>query len=575
MIAPILFKKELNQNAVIFTVPYLFLLLIMIMNHQNTAWLPSQWAELLAVSLPLAMAGAYGLQAFDLEENGRTKDFLITKPLTLQQIVWAKYASGFLVLLPLTVLWIAALLPQSMVAPNLDNVNSFWLTLFLMITVILYSASFFSGILIKGPIKLLAGIVIGISAIGWSGLVWCEGLTTLFYAQWDRFPGLALTLTYLFSLLLIGFLLKILISLIFQILKNTMSFKNDLRPIILTLTTLILLPLLLWSGNAMNRPAICAFDNLAHSISSAEEWFISLEGMRQPSGNLVALTDARGRLGIAGPYQKPKVVYVSTGIATNVHACSQVQKEMKKQLSTLNCTLSTDFNPKPLQNITWSPNGRFITFSDHDQLKLYSLATKKTKELGNGAFALWSRDSRQMLLGKITADSTTPDSASPTDLRRITLSRLNLSTGAASSVGEVRSNALTMAWDSQHNLLFSVNPNGFLTILNLATGKFGQTGLLPAKRPEPVFFCKSLVPGPQSQTFSFIVCSFSPSRSKQGKTYTIRWFDLNPQTQTITLAGTLKNCAYKDLIGSGPDHSLLVRSYDNGLYRKVKLSMVK
>jgi ABC-type transport system involved in multi-copper enzyme maturation permease subunit len=542
MVTPILFKKEFKQNAVIFIAPYLFLLLIIILNHQNAAWLSTQWAELLTVSLPLAMAGAYGLQAFDLEENGRTKDFLITKPLTLRQIVWAKYASGLLVLLPITVLWIAALLPQSLVAPTLDNVNSFWLTLFLMVIVIWYSASFLSGILIKGPLKLLAGIGIGIIAIGWAGLVWCAALTALFYAQGDRFPRLALTLTYLFSLLVIWLLLKIFVGLTFQILKNTLSFKNNLKPISFTITTLILLPLLLWINNTMNRPAICAFDSLAHSIASAEAWFSGLEGARQPSGKLAALTDARGRLGVAGPYQKPEVVYVST-----------------------------DFAAKPLQNIAWSPNGRMIAFSDHDQLKLYSLTTKKTTDLGSGAFALWSRDSRQMMIGRVTPDATTSNPMAATSLRRINLSRLNPSTGATSFVGEVRSNELTMAWDSQHNLLFSVNYDGILTILNLTTGKFEQTGLLPAHLQETVFFCKSLVPAPPSQTFAFIVCSFPQSQTGQGKTYTIRWFDLNPQTKKISLAGALKNCAYKDLIGSGPDHSLLVRSFNNGLYRYVKL----
>jgi hypothetical protein len=546
MVAPVLFKKELNQNAVIFTVPYLFLLFVLIMNRQNAAWLPSQWAELLAVSLPLAMAGAYGLQAFDLEENGRTKDFLITKPLTLRQIVWTKYASGLLVLLPLTIMWIAVLLPQSMVAPNLDNLNSFWLTLYLLITVIMYSASFLAGVLVKGPIKLLAGIGIGIISLGWFGLVWCEALTALFYTHWERFPGLTMTLIYLFILLLTGFLLKIFASLIFQILKNTLSFTNRRTPIRAALAVIVLLPLLLWLGNILNRPVIGAFNHLAHSFFSADDWFISLEGARQPSGNLVALTDARGRLGVAEPYQKPGVVYVSTSIAT-----------------------------KPLQNITWSPDGRLIAFSDHDQLQLYSLVTKKIKNLGNGAFTLWSRDSRQMMIGKVSSAAAAANPMLPSNRRRISLSRLDPVTGVTSPLGELRSDEITMAWDSRHNLLFSVNRRGMLTILNMATGKLEQTGLLPTNQKEAVFFSKSLAPGPQSQTFSFIVCSFSQLQTKRRKTYTIRWFDLNPQTRAIVLAGTLKNCAYKDLIGCGPEHSLLVRSYDNGLYRKVKLNIKK
>jgi hypothetical protein len=543
MVASILLKKELKQNAVIYFVPYLFLLLILTLNRQNPAWLPPQWVQALTVSLPLAMAGAYGLQAFDLEENGRARDFLLVKPLSPGQIVGMKYLSGLLVLLPLTVLWVAALLPQSFIAPTLDNLDSFWLTLFLMIVMILFSASFLAGILLKGPVKLLAAIGIGAGATVWAGLVWLESLTALFYAHWDRFPGLALILIYLLTLLLIGLLLAITVGLVLQILKSTLSFWDNLKPIGLILTVFILLPLLLWLGNTLNRPGICAFDNLAGSLFSAADWFISIEGARQPAGKLVALTDARGRLGITAPFQKPRVVYVSTGIET-----------------------------KPLQNIVWSPDGRRVVFSDNGQLKLYSLATKATSDLGAGVVAFWSRDSRRLLVGREATDQDEPNPAPAANLRRISLVLLDPRRPAAvRPLEELDTNDLALEWDSPGNSLFAVNRAGIITVIDLNTGQTQKIALLPNNQKESVFFGKILPPDSHSSTFAFILCSFNSSQAGQRKTYTIRWYDLDQKTKKITLAGTLTDCSYKDLIGCRRDHSLLARKFDNGLYRRIKL----
>jgi hypothetical protein len=544
MVATSLLKKELKQNAVIYLVPYVFLFLVLLLNRQNVAWLPTQWVQLLAVSLPLAMAGAYGLQAFDLEENGRTKDFLIAKPLSPGQIVGVKYLSGLAVLLPLTVLWIAALLPQSFVPPDLNNLESFWLTLFLMITVILYSAAFLAGILLQGPVKLPVGIVIGVTAIAWAGLVWCQGLTALFYAQWDRFPGLALTLVYLATLLLIGLFLSMVIGLVMQVLKNTFSLKGNLKPIGLYFAAFILPPLLLGLGNALNRPVICAFTNLAGSFFTAEDWFNGIEGACQPAGQLVALTDARGRLGIAAPFRKPQVFYVSTGIET-----------------------------KPLQNIAWSPDGRRVVFSDNGQLKLYSLATKETLDLGAGVVAFWSRDSRQILVGKEIGGQAGPNPTSAANLRRLRLTLLNPEHPAdVPPTAELATNDLALEWDSTGNTLFAINRGGILTIINLTSGGTQKIALLPPNQKESVFFGKILPPDSHSATFAFVLCSFNTAKSKKRQTYTIRWYDLDQQTKKITLAGSLTNCSFKDLIGCPRDHSLLTRKFDNGLYRRIKLS---
>jgi hypothetical protein len=544
MVASILLKKELKQNAVIYLVPYLFLLLIITFNHQDPAWLPAQWLQALAVSLPLAMAGAYGLQAFDLEENSRARDFLLAKPLSPGQIVGVKYLSGLLVLFPLSVLWIAALLPQSFIAPTLDNLDSFWLTLFLMIVLILYSASFLAGILLKGPVKLLAAIGIGAGAIVWVGLIWLESLTMLFYTHWDRFPGLSLTLIYLLTLIIIGLLLVITVGLVLQILKNTLSSRNNLRPIGLILTIFILLPLLLELGNSLNRPVIGAFDNLACSFFSKADWFISIEGARQPAGQLVALTDAWGRLGIAAPFQKPQVVYVSTGIAT-----------------------------KPLQNIVWSPDGRQVVFSDNEQLKLYSPATQAITDLGAGLVAFWSRDSRRLLVGR---ESTKQDEAHPmsvANLRRISLMSLDLKQpDAIRPVEELYTNDLAWEWDSIGNNILAVNRAGVITVIDLNTGQTQKIALLP-KQKEPVFFGKILPPDSHSSTFAFILCSFDSTQTgRPKKVYSIRWHDFDPKTKKITLAGTLTDCSYKDFIACRQDHSLLARSFDNGLYRRIRLS---
>ena len=133
-----LFSKEFRQNLIIYLVPYFCLLLFYFLRISQTNLIANNWINILVLTVPVALAGAYGLQAFDMEEDGQTRDFLLTKPLSVKQIINAKFIIGLTVLIPITCLWILVLSPSRITWPDPTDFHNLWFFSFLLFTSIIY-----------------------------------------------------------------------------------------------------------------------------------------------------------------------------------------------------------------------------------------------------------------------------------------------------------------------------------------------------------------------------------------------------------------------------------------------------
>lgn len=540
MIAFNLVKKEFKQNALIFIIPYLILIAIIILNLRNGDWLNPNWSEIFTICLPFAMAGAYGLQAFDLEVFGQTKDFLLTKPLTINNIVWSKFFCGLAVWFPFTFIWVALIYPQSFIKPDLNNINSFWLTSFIMMVLTLYAASFLTGILVKGPIKLLVAILIGGVALGWTLFAWSEFLTLIFYLQIERFQLLALILYYLFIIFLSILIVRIMVSIVFGVFKN-IEVSTNLKQVLLPVLILIILPLLIIPFNYYNRPVISSFDNLLASIFKPNDWFIAWKGVNQPSGDLFAFSDDQGRLAIGKPYQKLEVVYTSNSDGE-----------------------------ESLNNLCWSPNGKYIAFSDNQRIKIYMFNNKKTIDFTDGDIPFWSYDSKEIMVGKILDSQTLMSELGEVQKQLINLRIYDPYTGVGRIIGDITTTGFSLGWDSRNNNLLTVDISGVLKVINL-TGTVEDFDLFNNNERE-VVFSSEMFYADSTGKLKIVVYSVNRQVDKKNVKYNVRWYDYITDTKEIKLTGVLRNIAYQDVIGYSKNNTVLVRKYDNGMYKQVKLT---
>ena len=86
----VLLKKEFRQNYLIYIIPIVIWFGLYLVKFQQMGLITATWQNILAIAVPIALAISYGLQSFDLEENGQTRDFLLTRPLAVSEIIHAK-----------------------------------------------------------------------------------------------------------------------------------------------------------------------------------------------------------------------------------------------------------------------------------------------------------------------------------------------------------------------------------------------------------------------------------------------------------------------------------------------------
>lgn len=531
--------KEIRQNRLIWGIPYLFLLTIGFLNHTNTHWLSKDWVEILGTAFPVALAGAYGLQAFDSEEYTQTRDFLLTKPLTVNIIVWSKYFPSLAVLLLTTFLWQLILLPQSIQLPDIFNLQSLWFSAFILIITTVYNVAFTTGLIIKGPKKLLVALLLSFLSTGWILAGWCEAVTACYFASWSFNHY---TLTVLVTLALTaGLIVSISLASINLNcwLLSKYPFEFFKKPLYWFSGFLLLFPLGCLLINEFQKPLVRPFNSLAASFFKLEEpWFVAVRGFRRPHKTGYAFVDSTGRIGLVKGNRpdKPKVIINPP-------------------------------TPVKTKGITWSPDGSCFSFDQNGLIYIYELANGQTTPLLPGDRAYWSEDNRQILVSQILNATTLAQNGVALPVQTIKFSIFDRLQNSVTYWARFSSGpAVAWEWDSARDQLLAIDPSWSLRLVHLK-GKSTETINLLAVQPKYEIITRGQIIHSLNH-YDLIICSrdLAKDRKSRGR-FNLRWFTYHPQNQRLKLEATFRGIPtdQKDLI-LDPDGQRLLTSNGSGSY---------
>ncbi|HBF39246.1 MAG TPA: hypothetical protein DDW50_18245 [Firmicutes bacterium] len=529
-----LLGKELKQNYIIYGLSVIFLAGVWLIHWQYFGFVPKDWAQILVVSIPVALAGAYGLQAFDLEENYRTRDFLLSRPLTVASIIWTKYLCGLVILLFFTILWLWALLPAAVRFPVFTDFQSFWGSAFLAMVILIYSTCFSAGVFIKGPKKLLFGIILNLLVLPWFFFCWLKLLSLFyFYPATMDYPVLAYMVVFVVTLGLMIVIIGFFQRLTQLFLQNTF-FEMGKKSIIIYLSVIIFLPLLSWTSNAVWQPTICPFHSLWSSLFSSEEWFIASQGAEQPGGDMYALADYRGRIGLTRKNEKPSVIYQGE------HTVNQ------------------------LSQIVWAPDGKKIAFFENGRIKVMTLATRQLWPGPQGDIPFWSADANQMLIIKKISAKDPRDTAA-----NFQIFLVDFLQGTGINLGSLAAAIDPLAWDSVHHNILFVDEDWQLLLMNMRDRKLQVLNLPIRRLSEKIFFKEIISPPLGRSVFRVAVFSFSPVLKKP-LPYNVYLYDFDSRFNKVSYVSVLKGLSYLDLVIS-PTANNALAGVGKGIYRMIQM----
>ncbi len=524
----VLLKKEFRQNCLIYIIPILIWFGLYLIKFQQMTLITATWKNILAIAVPIALAISYGLQSFDLEENGQTRDFLMTRPLAVSDIIHTKYFTGLAVLLVIGFLWPLAILPTIIQLPNFADFSSFYFCSYLLLLIILYSASFCAGVFIKGPLKLVVSIVCSAIAICWFFYVW-YGIITFTYLQLiGALPPLTV---YAFLIFCTGLLIYLSVSLLITVsywglrYPELRVYRNTLR------NSALIIPLLaVGSGliNLVNPPVIRPFHSLIDTLFGTEKWFIAVEGRKQPHGNLYLFNSIDGKLGIARTGEKPSVIYTPKS------------------------------SESPVTQISWSPDGQKIAFKEGSLFRIGSLRNGKIKLLSaiqNNDTLEWSSDSAAVLVGKVVEKKV--DKPSNKTLQTIQFQRFRLNDHQLIAPKTIHSIGLAHAWDSLANRLIIIDPNWQLILFSLNERQVATIPLTTAANqnlpPIPVGFV--IPPSAGGHIFKLTILTNIINHQ-----YDLVFYTFDSSNNTLKFERILPKVKYKDLIVDPDRQHLIARS---------------
>lgn len=529
----VLLKKEFRQNCLIYMIPMILWFGLYLVKFQQMAFMTATWQNILAIAVPVALAISYGLQSFDLEENGQTRDFLLTRPLAVSEIIYTKYFTGLAVLLVIGFLWPAVILPTMIQWPNFTDFSSFYFCSYLLLLVILYSASFCTGIFIKGPLKLVVSIFCSVIAVCWFFYVWYEIITFTYLQLIGNMPQFISYVFIIFSTGLLAYLSgSLLVTASYWGLRNPESrtYRNTLRHSALII---LLLPLFAGLINLLNPPAIRPFNSLVNTLFGTEKWFIAVEGRKQPHGNLYLFNSIDGKLGIARAGEKPSVIYTPKSSESLV------------------------------TQVSWSPDGQKIAFKEGSLFRIGSLQNGKIKLLSsvqNSDTLEWSSDCADILVGRIVGKQV--DKSSNKTANTIQFQRFRLKDHQLLDTKTINSIGLSHAWDSQANRLIIIDPNWQLILFSLNEQKVAAIPLSAADNknlpPIPIGFV--IPPSTGGHIFKLVILTNLINHQ-----YDLVFYTFDSSNNTLKFERILPKVKYKDLIVD-PDRQRLIARSGIGAY---------
>ncbi|MGE5605303.1 MAG: ABC-2 transporter permease [Bacteroidota bacterium] len=532
-----LFRKELRQNAFIYLFPLFMVIVALAFQKILAQLLTETWSRNFAIAIPASLAFSYALQAFDLEENGQTRDFLLTKPVSGTQIILSKFFSGLIVLLSLTVLWQSALIPDLIQWPDLLNFASFSFLAYLLMVIVVYGFSFTVSAWVKGPKKLLTAIFISALGTIWFFYGWLQFFTLLYFTP--ESGGVALILAILiFTIAQLALVIKGLVVSIHSNLLNY-SFPQLVFRIKIYLL-LLLVPIGINLVNHFNSPEIRPFNSLLACLNGSEVPFFAVDICRQPQGDLYALTDVRGRLGIAKRGETPRVIYQGEKDAGNL-----------------------------LSKLLWSPNGEKIVFNENGNIKVLLLSQKEPLFLTKGDLAFWSEDSEVILVATKVIPTQAADNSVPFNHYR--LAYFSLATQESYELqGNLSFPGGSMFWHPYLNTIIAVTDFWQIALMNLNNGKVEMINLPPPPDPGPIFLTKIATIGADSYRIAVFTDLISDRSQRNIFRYNLLLYDFSVPNKTGTLIASLKDLKFQDILINADGNQVWGSNYF-GVYRRIIL----
>lgn len=531
-----LFQKELRQNAFIYLFPLVIIVAALTLQKVLEQILTVTWARNFAVAIPVGLAFSYALQAFDLEENSQTRDFLLTKPVSGSEIILAKYFCGLVVLLPLTILWQLALLPDLVQWPDPLNITSFSFFTYLLLVILVYSFSFATAPWVNGPIKLLAAIFVSSLGTIWFFYGWFQLLTLSYLVSVVN--EIPIFLTILIPLALLVILIKMLfVSIRHQLLNHSFSeLISGLKRHLL----ILLVPLIINAINWINSPEIRPFNSLLACLNGSEEPFFSVDISKQPQGENYALTDVRGRLALAKRGETPTVIYQGEKSDSNL-----------------------------LSKLTWSPNGAMIAFNENGAIKVLSPTQAEPVKLCDGDIPFWSADSKVLLV----ATKVNPDQAAdyPVAFNHYRLSYVSLATKESYELsGNLSFPGSSMFWHPSLNAMIAVTDFWQIAFMHLNEGRVEMLQLPLPSKPEPIFLTKIAPSGNDSYRIA-VFSGLKMEGNQEGRfSYDFLLYEFSVLSKTATLKAHWNDLKYQDIL-INPGDSAVWGSNSYGAYHRITL----
>ncbi|NLG85014.1 MAG: ABC transporter permease subunit [Firmicutes bacterium] len=529
----VLAQKETRQNAVLFAVPAAIFAALVFIDLLHAPGIPGRYVDLLATALPVALAAAFGLQAFDAEENAQTKDFLLTKPVSPGQVVAVKYLVGLIALLAISVLGEIFLLPEAVRPPSLADYSTLWFYSYLFLVLVVHVACFAVAAYVKGPRKVLYGALFAVLAAGWFLTGFFGLLTALYHSFGD--PGLwwswaGIGLGMLLLLYLMAFFLKIATWSIHGVPAAWVR-----RSLLLFVAGLVFFPVGLQAAACSRQPAIRPFASLFRTFFGGEEWFVGTTAVKCPGKDLYALADDHGRLAIAVKGGRPELVYAG-----------------KKGESSPQGGKNEEYGSS-LSSLAFSPDGRWLTFVEDEIVKAYDTQKKELVPVLQGDLAVWATDPKRMLVLRKEKNGNTYH-LSVADFNR----RVGIDLGAFDLAG------LAVGWDAARERRLLLGPEGLL-LFSLETKR---STLVPFRPALPgglaITGGRILPPRRPDKPYRLVLFALPPGR----KGFDAYLYDYDPVREVIEGLPPLRGLGYKELVFD-PESREVLGHLGMGVYRVV------
>ncbi|MGE5598718.1 MAG: hypothetical protein ACM3XS_05005, partial [Bacteroidota bacterium] len=329
-----LVRKELRQNALVYLAPAVFWLPLIYLRLQGAlrdlpAWLDS----VVVLAVPLTLAVAFGLQAFDIEVDRQTRDFLLVKPLSARRIAAEKYLLGLVVLFGWIFLFLWVYDPSYLEWPKPLPVSTWLAGLSFLWAVVAYGLSFYVGLAVPGPKKLLAAAVAGALGICWAFFAWSSWNTFFMHRPALAInPGLRQDLFFAAGLAVLFVSIGACKQAAVWFLRGRPRLRLGRPPLLYPVLALVFLAVGLIL-NLYPAPPLRAAGFLGLELFNLEPSFWCASGAWRPGAMELAVAGPDGALGLARLGRKPRVI-LARGTGEN----------------------------KPLEDLAWSPDGRYLAY---------------------------------------------------------------------------------------------------------------------------------------------------------------------------------------------------------------------